>query len=472
MATLQDIVKERKFKNADRDMLRTFYRGECSEVQPVVFSRPKWMTEEKYAILMLYFAYVNLCKPAVNRIVSGVYGGPVNRVIADGSPQKAKVDRFIADETGYGLKCREWFKSAVLYGPGINVFLVDDDQVKTWQPNPIRTELVASETDVTDLEWVVEAIGEGDKQTFRFASKFGWGTADKDGEYQTFTPHGLGICPAVVAYGEDERMFGNVDGRGLVNSSVQYSIVVSRLLLNQVALIMNYVRPQAVAKGQILNPEEAFEADGVAEMEPGSDFLFVTPDTNFNDLSKTIDAYKSYFCISEGVPLDALDPSNIPENQSATSARLRNQPLSVTINRLVEEQKTNEIRALTIIGAIYHWLEKREAAGAAEADVVTIDFADFASKFNATVSMEPSGNPESYAEEVNAWKVLYDMGAKTPEDVVRHFNPNLSETEVRRRVKDIEAADEQARQTFERGQAPVNTIEPEGDPTADNEEAA
>lgn len=470
MSTLAEIIKERDFSWPDRKLLRTFYRGECSEVQPTIFPKPNWLTAKKHAMLMQYFAYVNLCRPAVNRIVSGVYGGAVNRIIADGSPHKDKVDRVISEANGYSLKCREWFKSAVMFGPGIHVFTIENDEVKVWRPNPLRTEIITHPSDVYELEWIVESTGSGDKEQFRFVSREGWGVADKDGHILTFTPHGLGIVPASICYGEDERTYGNVDGSGLVNSSVQYSIVVSRLLLNQVALMMNSVRPQAVVKGEVNNEDidEAFEPDGVLEVSADGDFLFVTPQTNFKDLTATIDNYKANFCISDGIPLDALDPNNIPENQSATSARLRNQPLSVTINRLVQEQTTAEIRALTIIGALYEYIEvaKQQGEGA------QIDFADFASRFHASVTMEPSGNPESYAEEVNAWKVLLDMQAKTPEDVVRHFNPNLSEAEIARRVKEIEAAAEEARQQFAQGD-PANTTndEPESD-SADREDRA
>lgn len=440
--TLTDIIKERNFLDTDRELLRKFYRGRICDVQPIVFPRYDWLTPEKHEILSHFFAYVNLLKPAVNRIVSGVYGGAVSRAVSNGSPYKKQVDEFLQENKGYSLKCRDWFKSGVMYGTGVNVFTVHNDKVSIWQPNPIYTEIVSNPDDVTDIEWIVEARYDRPKTTkrkiakvpqhigYRFVNKEGWGVADLQGNFTHFVPHGLGIVPAVVSYGENNHLYDEDDGDSLVLSGIQYSMVVSRLLLNQVALIMNFVRPQAVSKGKVLNPEEAFDVDGIAEMEIGGDFLFVTPQTNFKDLTATIETYKVNYCISEGVPLDALDPSNIPENQSATSARLRNQPLSVTINRLIQEQTSAEAKALTIIGALFQLIDTKNS----------VDYADFSTRFQPVVTIKPSGTPESHAEVAAAWAQLLAMGAKTVEDVIREFNPGLSEADIQVRIKDFKAA--------------------------------
>lgn len=458
MASVSEIIKSRTFYDSCAQELFQFYKGDSEELKSTVFPKPPYLILEDYNILMGFFVYVNLCKPSVNRIVSGVYGNPVKRTVESGSQSKSQVDAFLEESKGYSLRCREWFKSAVLYGTGIQVFtLVSDGEndpvVTSWLANPIRTEIITNAEDVTDVEMIIEEIGspcigsiprhaitedQKKKRLYRFATKEMWGTANESGEIVSAVMHGLGIVPAVICYGEDTRMYGEVRGRSLVKSAPQFSTVVSRLLLNQVALIMNYVRPQAVASGEVKNEntEEAFEAKGVLEMSADGKFMFVTPDTNFQDLTKTIDSYKANYCISEGVPLDALDPANMPENQSATSARLRNQPMSVTINRLVEEQKTNEVRALTIVAALYQMIETQEP----------VTFSDVSRRFNCSVQIEPAGSPESLSELAAAWAQLIALGAKTTEDAIRFFNTTAGESEIKRRVNKAEAMKKQVSQ--------------------------
>ena len=465
---LPEIIKERQFRDLCAEELFAFYKGDNEELKTVIFPRQSWLTEDEYAILISFFAYVNLCKPSVNRIVSGVYGNPVKRSVENGSPYKDKVDGFLDESRGYSLKAREWFKSGVLYGPGIQVFYVgDDEEVHSWLPNPIRTEIVTNPHNVHDVVAIIEEVGPWNrafvsgaeskipiakvnhKQIYRFVTKEAWGIADKDGNIIEFAEHGLGIVPAVICYGEDTRMYGEARGRSLVKSAPQFSKVVTKLLLNQVALIMNTVRPVAVVSGEVKNenPQEAFEPGGVMEMLEGGKFGFVKADTNFNDLTSTIDSYKANYCISEGIPMDALDPANMPENQSATSARLRNQPMSVTINRLVEEQKTNEIQALTIVGALYQMIDTESP----------VTFSKFAKRFKCSVHIEPSGAPESLSELAAAWAQLKALGAYTTEDIIRRAHGTAGETEIQRRVKEFEAAETRLLQQISQGDPAKNT---------------
>lgn len=481
---LPEIIKKRTFRDPCAEELFAFYKGDNEELKSVIFPRQSWLTPENYEILISFFAYVNLCKPSVNRIVSGVYGNPVKRTVENGSPYKPQVDEFLEESRGYSLTCREWFKSAVLYGPGIQVFYLGDDRrVKSWLPNPVYTEIVTNPHDVYDVEAIVEEVAPrpyssyfyapdrvtripvsavSEDPIYRFVTKDAWGTADKNGRITKLVPHGLGIVPAAICYGEDTRMYGEPRGRSLVKSAPQFSRVVTKLLLNQVALIMNTVRPQAVASGPIKNedPLEPWEPGGVVEMDADGKFMFVTPETNFKDLTATIDSYKANYCISEGIPLDALDPANMPENQSATSARLRNQPMSVTINRLVEEQKTNEIHALTIVGALYQMQETGKP----------VTFSDFASRFKCSVHIEPSGSPESLSELAAAWQQLKTMGAFNVEDIIRRAHPTAGETEIMRRVGEAKAAEQALIKQFQQGDPAKNT-EPEGDPKAEESAA-
>jgi len=409
----------------DRDLLRTFYRGRYQDIKELLMPNYNWLTDEKRIRLGHYFTYVNLLKPAVNRLVSGVYGGKIVRTVEKGTRYRDEVLAVIGERRGYSQKCRETFRGGVLYGDSILAFTVVNDRVQVWRPNPITTRIVTNPNDVTDLVAIIERLPKGN---YRFASKKGWGYYDKSGRIHDFAEHGLGIVPAVVFYGESQLEYGEPHGDSLVESGLFYSAVLTQLLLNQVALIMNYVSPQAVAAGDVKNenPEEAFRG-GLLEMGEGGRFLFVTPDTNFKDLTATIDSYKTNFCISAGIPMDALDPSVIPENQSATSARLRNQPLSVTISRLIEEVMQNELRAMTIIGALYQFLDTRE----------TVNFEEFSDLFKASVKIEASGAPESFAEEVAAWVQLHSVGAKTSEDLIRHFGDDLSDVEVSRRLTEF-----------------------------------
>lgn len=426
---LARLLREQDWKvpSSNREMLRKFYRGKHDDVSQILMPNYDWLSVEKRLILSRYFTYVNLLKPAVNRLVSGVYGGKVVRTVEKGSPYREQVLSTISERRGYSQACRETFRGSVLYGDSILAFTVVNDRVQPWRPNPIHTRIVANPDDVTDLQAIIERLPRGN---YRFASKHGWGYFDKSGTMYGYAEHGLGIVPAVVYYGESQLEYGEEHGDSLVESGLYYSAVLTQLLLNQVALIMNYVSPQAVAAGKVKNqnPEEAFRG-GLLEMDEGGQFLFVTPQTNFRDLMSTIDSYKTNFCISAGIPMDALDPSVIPENQSATSARLRNQPLSVTISRLIEEVMHNEMRALTIIGALYQFVHTRSR----------VNFEEFSDLFNAVVKIEASGTPESFAEEVSAWVQLHSVGAKTQEDLIRNFNRDISDEEISRRLSEAQA---------------------------------
>lgn len=426
-SALSSMLKGQKWDvpTTERELLRTFYRGKQDDVAQILMPNYNWLSTEKRAILSKYFTYVNLLKPAVNRLVSGVYGGRVVRTLEKDCPYREQVLASIDEKLGYSQKLRETFRAAVLYGDGIMAFTVVNDRVRVWRPNPLVTRIVTNPNDVTDLTAIVELLPTGD---YRFASKRGWGYLNKAGNIYDYAEHSLGIVPAVVFYGESQLEYGEPYGDSLVECGLYYSAVLTQLRLNQVALMMNYVSPQAVASGEVKNddPQEAFRG-GLLEMGADGKFMFVTPQTNFKDLTETNDSYKTDFCISAGIPMDALDPSNIPENQSATSARLRNQPLSVTINRLVEETTHNELRCLTIVGALYQFIETGGKP---------VNFEQFSDLFRASVKIEANGAPVSFGEEVAAWTQLHTAGAKTTEEMIRHFGDDLSEEEIQRRVEE------------------------------------
>jgi len=402
-----------------------FYDGDDCELLKVIYPQPADMTEHEYSVLSSYFAYCNLIKPSVNRLVSGVYSGKVTRRIEEDSPYKNEVEEFLSPANGYSADAREWFKSGIHYGTGVMAFVIEDNEVKTWMPNPIHTEIVCNPRNVKDIWGVFEKVG----TEIRFVDKMGWGLADENGNLIQYQPHGLGVVPAVPCYGESQLMYGKIEGLSLVRSAIQYSAVVSKLMLHCAELVKTYSAPQAVATGEIQNtdPEEAFARNGVMEMKDGGRFSYESPETNFKDLIALIIEYKVNFCISSGIPMDALDPSNTPENQSATTSRIRAQTLSTTVNRLIEEQIIAEIKALIIVGALYQFIATQK--------VVT--FKDFKKRFKCSVTINPS-NPESQAEEAQAWMVLKQLGAKTIEDIIRHFNQSASEAEIKRRLEAIE----------------------------------
>ena len=383
------------------------------------------MGEGEYSILMRYFTYLNLVRSSVDRLVGGVYS-KVTRQIEEGSPYKDEVDEFLSPANGYSLTCKEWFKSAVLFGTGILAFRIRNNEVVPWLPNPINTEIISSPYDVEDVELIIEKVGSNEEVQYRWVDKNGWGVSDNSGNIVAYHPHGLGIVPAVMAYGESQLQFGKVKGRSLVHAGVQYSCVITRLLLNMTELIKTYSDPKGVASGAVMNQDknEVFEKGAVIEMESGGSFTWATPDTNFKDLKDTISQYKVDYCISAGIPIDALDPSAMPENLSATGAALRFGGLSVTIGRLTDEQKIAEIKALTIVGALYQFIKTLKP----------VTFWDFKKRFRANVTMQKSNVAVSFQEEVTAWQQLESMGAKTREDLIRHFGEDYSEKEIQRRL--------------------------------------
>lgn len=445
------------FHSAHRERLRKYYRGNTDELLPEIFPKPATTTKGEYDELCGYFVYVNLLKPSIARLVSGVYGNPVSRIIEAGSPYKDKVDAFLAPSRGYSIKVRDAFRNAVHYGDGIIIFTIKDGEVVPYCPNPIRTKIFTDPADVHDVVAIIEECGDSkDGRQFtsvgpthyRFVTKSSYGVMDARGEIIDTFEHGIGVVPAVIFYGEDQRAYGEAHGDSLVSSGAKYSSVVSRLLLNMVELVLTFTDPKGVLKGVVTNPDEAMDKGAIMALDQAGSFNYESPDTNFRDLSDTITAYLTYYCISEGIPLDALNPSSVPENQSATSARLRNQPLSVTINRLIEEQVAREAHALAIVAALYQFLDTK----------VDVTFPDVVSKFRASIMIQASGNPESQAEEAQSWQVLLSMGAKELSDAIRHFNPTASEGDIARRLNTaIEARDALLKLQPDKSQAENNT---------------
>lgn len=428
------------FYNSDRDKLRRYYRGKVEEILPEIFEQPSSVTDLEYEDLCKYFVYVNLLKPSVARLVSGVYGNTAARIIEKGSPYKDKVDRFLSASRGYGIKVRDAFRNAVHYGTGIIVYKIVGQEVEAYLPNPVRTRIFTDPNDVNDIWAIIEECVPADntlEKQYRFTTKAHYGIANRDGMVIRSEYHGLGVVPVAVFYGEDQRQYGEIEGDSLVGSGARYSSVVSRLMLNMIELVLTFTDPKPILKGSATNREEAMDKGAVMEIDENGDFVYRSPETNFRDLSDTITTYLTYFCISEGIPLDALNPASVPENQSATSARLRNQPLAVTISRLVEEQISREPAGLAIVAALYQAIDLMNSPEAVSQDV---DFEDIRNRFRANVLIEPSGSPESAVEEAAMWQQLIHMGAKELSDAIRRYNPTASETEIARRIDSFIAA--------------------------------
>ena len=433
------------FYNETRDKLRRYYRGNPDELLPEIFPQPASLTDAEYEIIKKYFVYVNLLKPSVARLVSGVYGNPVSRFIEKGSPYKAEVDEFLSPSRGYSIKVRDAFRNAVHYGTGVIIYTVKNENVEPYIPNPIYTRVFSNPHDANEIWAVIEEFvaNDGSKQ-YRYTTSHRHGVMNEGGLILDESHHDLGVVPASIFYGEDQSMFGLSEGDSLVGSGAYYSSVVTRLLLNMVELVLTFTDPKGVLKGSVLNREEATDKGAIMEVEEGGDFGYASPDTNFRDLSETITQYLTYFCISEGIPLDALNPASVPENQSATSAKLRNQPLQVTISRLIEEQIARESYALCIVAGLYQSIETMS----------DVTFEDIRSKFRASIMIQPSGNPESQSEEAAAWQQLVAMGAKELVDAIRHYNPTASDAEIARRL-DTFIAERNARGTTERDAQPI-----------------
>ena len=425
-------------RHLELDKLYRYYVGNQDRLCTEIFNtRPS--SEIDASILDGYKVYVNLTAPSVNRIVSGVYGGVVNRTVESGSPYKKEIEEAISSSYGYGQTVRNWFQNSVLFGTGYLVWRVKNGQPKAYCPNPIFTEIEADPYDISEIISLREYSADGNR--YWFVNREGYGTADKNDNILDFVPHGLGIVPVTISYGENLTSYGSIYGLSLVRDAVKYSQIISRLQLDMLELVKYYTAPQAVLTGELnMDTEgddsgdgetegelEAFKPGGILPLKEGGKFEYVSPQAQFNQILETIAHYKKQFCLSSGIPLDSLDSSNIDPNQSATAARLRAQPLQTALQRLTEEQKVNEIDAIQKLAAVIQWLETGES----------VTYSDITRNVKVSVSMEPAGTPESRTDEVTAWVQLYNSGTKTLEDMIRHFNGNLSESEIARRVSEI-----------------------------------
>lgn len=424
-------------RHADLDKLYRYYVGNQYDVCNDIFGS-RALTPNQLSELDKYKVYCNLTAPSVSRIVSGVYGGVVNRTIEKGTPYKTEIEKYISPNKGYGQAVRNWFQNAVLFGTGYLVWRIHNGKPKPYLPNPIFTEVDTDSFDIEDITELREFSADGNR--YWYVNKFEYGVKDKDGNrIGEPVEHGLGIVPVTIARGESLVSYGRVYGLSLVRDSVAYSQIISRLQLNLVELVKTYTRPQAVmigeadlaadeATGGEETIEEAFKPGGVLPLKEGGNYLYASPNAQFEQIIKTIEKYKKDYCLSSGIPLDALDSSTIDPNQSATAARLRAQPLQTALQRLTEEQKNNEIDAIQKLAAVIQWLDTGEE----------VTFSDIQDKVNVSISMEPAGTPESRTEEVSAWISLYNAGVKTLSDLIRHFNGSLSESEIEKRVQDLE----------------------------------
>lgn len=454
-----DLLSNLGTRHAEMARLRRYYVGEQDAICSEIFSQV--LTEEQQQELNFYRLFVNLTAPSVDRLVSGVYGGIVTRNIEEGSPYKAQLDELLSPGRGYGQAVRDWFCNAVLFGTGWMVWEARDGKATPYIPNPVYTKVETEPWDCSKIVELKEYSPCG--KFFKFVNKYSYGVANEDtGEIIEQVEHQLGFAPVVAAYGKSQVSFGSAYGISMVRDSIKYSDVISRIQLAAIQLVLTYTRPQATLTGEILTQTENPEAEmaemlapgGVAHLKEGGSFDYASPKSDFDNLLKMIEYIKKEYCLTAGIPIDALDSSTIDPNQSATAARLRNQPLKTSLQKLTEAMKICEIASLQVAAAVTQWLDTSNP----------VTFGDIQEKVRVNISMEPAGSPESRTDEVTAWIQLYTIGAKTLEDLIRHFNGDVSESEIRKRIADHKARSVQT-------PAPPKPEVPSVD-TADTQEAA
>src|SRR5690606_10715279 len=109
---------------------------------------------------------------------------------------------------------------------------------------------------------------------YRFVTKAHYGVMDSNGTVISSTYHGIGIIPAAIFYGEDQRPYGEIEGDSLVGSGARYSSVVSRLMLNMVELVLTFTDPKPVLRGASSNRDEAMDKGAVMELDETGDFVY------------------------------------------------------------------------------------------------------------------------------------------------------------------------------------------------------
>lgn len=379
----------------------------------------EWEAISKLAV------YINLLKPAVRRLVSGVYGGNVTRTVEDLSGFKDTVKKIISPMGNYADDTRNWFESAVLCGTAARVWIQPEEGVfESWLPNPAYTEIICNPINVKDVLAVIEALPK--HKIIRYATKDSYGAFHAEtGKIIHESYHELNYFPGTVAYGQSRVHYGEVYGGSLVEEAADFSLRVTAVMLNLAVLQRMYSRSQMYVKGGLNNekPEDAFGLHGVAELSDNGDIGFVSPDAKFRETLDIAKQLTSFCSTVISIPQESFDQSAVQPNESATASRNRNMPLSSLTKFLIEEWRKNEMDFIS-----------RGVGVAEKANPTLIEIKD-ALKLN--ISMEPASIPESKGEEVAAWIQLHTIGAKTPEDIARHFNPDASDDKIAQIVEQI-----------------------------------
>lgn len=337
-----------------RDQLRGGDRATSEEYHPKQHGLNN--EQQHYFRKVLARSHVNLCEPALDRLVNSIHSGRIQRRVSDSLPEiKGQIE-----SRNHAGAMAKLCQNAFAYGTGYLVPSTVEGQIKYWLPNPLGTLLIVDPADVSERWALVELIGDaaGDNRAMRIVTQTLRGVLRRlGGEWQSdFEEHGIGFLPAVVAYGRDRRHEGNQYGGSLIGGVADASIRITNNEVNLELLRDRQTQALLVVTGEpsrTSTDDQASKGKYIQFPRDGGDAHYETPESRIEAVIELTKRFAADAAIASGLPLDTFLPELISgQDASATAARIRAFPLQQRMTRLVADWESVEEEAAVLVAAV------------------------------------------------------------------------------------------------------------------------
>lgn len=386
---------------------------------------PEGRSERQVKLYRQALRHINLVRPALNRFVQAIHAGTITRRSTNAELAA------LMQSPGYAEAMALLCEAAFAYGtawlvPTWNAEEIGTERLRWWMPNPLNTLMATDPMDVRRPTGLVEVVYTPNGLSVwgtRWVTEeeMGWHRA-KDGEGEV-TKHGLGMLPAVTAYGRYAFAKGCPYGESLVGAAAEASIAVTRNNVNLELLRSQQTDAILLLWGEIVESsadpnakdhmQRFFKFDGSMK-DFGAAYLM--PEDRLESIMKLSDKIMQQLCVELGLPLDTFQPQLVTGNDaSAKAAMQRAFALTQLMRSLCRQWELVEMQAAELVAA-----RLTRAGGAAPGRRSALREGN-----GIEIKVRPQ-IAESDAEEVSAWANRVNSGFTPVEDAIDRFSPEIT----------------------------------------------
>jgi hypothetical protein len=263
----------------------------------------------------------------------------------------------------------------------------------------------------------------------------------------------LGFLPAVIAHGEDRRCMHDPYTVAPARAARKATLRVSDTMFNGSLLQKLQTKGLLAIHGAVETAGTQDIAEimrkGVMFMEKEGKLYWAVPESRITDTIEALDKLIQLFSMTEGVPIDDLNPLS-SKGTSAEEARRRAAPLNSLCAELSDTSEQDEGELLLRGAALLEWADKGE-----------VDLDAVRAQVTARVVLPPPIMPGNEYQDAQTDQILLQMGARSPAYVAQRWNMRdtteeleLREAAIQQRL-DAGLASAQVTETIQSATAPA-----------------